>query len=249
MTCCSAARRVVGAVILDAGGVILHPDLDWIARQAEEQGLHLTRRDLFLAYYRTVHGLDLNPDLARRGLAFTDLDARCWFFVQLLGHAGAAEEQASTAGPLIARLAADTYPRESDIYHWAMPGLRDRLEGLRRAGFVLGAASNNDDALEAQLTSVGVRDLFDALKDSGREGVSKPDPELLWRAARELGIPPEHCVYVGDVDRVDGAAARAARMAFALLDPLDQPRPTRPLCIPDLDSLHLHFAAARDGVY
>ena len=38
------------------------------------------------------------------------------------------------------------------------------------------------------------------------------DADLL-RTAREMGVPPAHCLYVGDVDRVDGAAARAAGMS------------------------------------
>jgi putative hydrolase of the HAD superfamily len=124
-----------------------------------------------------------------------------------------------------------------------MPGIEAKLRRIKGAGFILGCASNNDDALEAQLTSVGVCHLFSTLKDSGREGVAKPDPELLLRAARDLQVPPELCVYIGDVDRVDGQAARAAGMAFALLDPLCQKRPQNPLCIRDLDQIHDHFAA------
>lgn len=241
---CAVARRQVRAVILDAGGVILHPDLDWIARQGRGVGLDSppSTRALVEAYYRTMYALDLDPDFAsHEGLAFTSLEIRVWFFSRLLQHAGVTGGQLQAAALAIAELALERFPRESDIYHWCLPGTRQRLERLRDAGFVLGSASNNDDALEAQLRSVGVLDLFSALKDSGREGVAKPDPELLLRAAREMGVPPARCLYVGDVDRVDGAAARAAGMAFALLDPLDQPRPSKPLCIPGLDAILEHF--------
>lgn len=241
-TGCTTARRQIRAVILDAGGVILHPNLDWIVDNAAVLGLRVGRQALFEGYYRTIHQLDLDPAMDRRGPAFTSLEVRTWFFSRMLSHAGAGDEQAATVGPLIARRAAATFPRESDIYHWAMPGIRVKLEALAAAGFLLGSASNNDDALTAQLTSVGVIDLFSALKDSGVEGVAKPDPELLLRAARALQVPPAHCLYVGDVDRVDGEAARAAKMAFALLDPLDQPRPTHPHCIRDLAEIVQHYA-------
>jgi len=200
----------------------------------------VTRPQLFQAYYRTIHELDLTPTMSPNGPAFTGLEIRVWFFQRLLHHAGV--QPTDAMGTQLAQRAMQRFPRESDIYHWAMPDTRQRLQRLCDAGFLLGSASNNDDALEAQLEHVGVRDLFRSLKDSGREGVAKPDPELLLRAARELGASPEHCVFVGDVDRVDGQAARAAGMAFALLDPLDQPRPTRPLCIPTLDALLDHFA-------
>ena len=244
MQACSKAKRLIAAVILDAGGVILHPNLDWIAAQASDlargDGWTPGRDDLLRAYYRTIYEMDLDGEMDRRGPAFTGLEIRVWFFSRMLGHAGLTD--ADAVGSELARRALERFPRESDIYHWAIPGTRERLVRLRDAGFLLGSASNNDDALEAQLRSVGVRDLFGALKDSGREGVAKPDPELLLRAARELSIPPAHCLYVGDVDRVDGAAARAAGMAFALLDPLDQPRATRPLCIPGLDAILDHFS-------
>jgi len=282
---CIKGKRQVRAVILDAGGVILYPNLDWIASQTAELaaracrssrpwrgapgygsgtpsrpcrgapgygsgardeaaqfGAHVTRQDLFTGYYRTIHDLDLTPTMAPNGPAFTDLDMRVWFFTRLLGHAGLADQRCNDLGRTVAERALQAFPRESDIYHWAMPGTAERLQRLRDAGFLLGCASNNDDALEAQLTSIGVRQLFGSLKDSGREGVAKPDPELLLRAARELDVAPPHCLYVGDVDRVDGQAARAAGMAFALLDPLDQPRPTRPLCLPALDAILEHFA-------
>jgi len=228
-------RQPIRAVICDAGGVLLFPDLDWLCARFAEHGLEaLTRDQLHLAYYGTICLLDLDASMAKHGAAFTNLDNRVWFFTRMLEQAGVPAKRAREPGLAVARLAAEQFPRESDIYHWTMPGLRGKLEAIKEAGFLLGSASNNDDALFAQLTSVGLVDLFDTLKDSGAEGVSKPDPELLWRAARELGVPAEQCLYVGDVDRVDGRAARAAGMAFALLDPLNQPRATASLIIPDL---------------
>lgn len=40
---------------------------------------------------------------------------------------------------------------------------------------------------------------------------AKPHPEPLFEAARQLGVPPERCIYVGDDER-DMAAGRAAGM-------------------------------------
>jgi HAD superfamily hydrolase (TIGR01509 family) len=39
----------------------------------------------------------------------------------------------------------------------------------------------------------------------------KPDPEALLLASQKLGIPPEHCIYIGD-DANDVRAAQAAGM-------------------------------------
>lgn len=227
---------------MDAGGVLLFPNFDWLLARFGEHGLDgLTREQLHLSYYRTICLLDLDSSMAKRGAAFVDVESRLWFFEQLLLQAGVSADVSRAPALAVAELAAERFPRESDIYHWTMPGLRAKLQAIIDAGFLLGSASNNDDALTAQLTSVGVVDLFGALMDSGAEGVAKPDPELLWRAARQLGVQASQCLYVGDVDRVDGAAARAAGMAFALLDPLNQPRATCPLIIPDLVAVMEHF--------
>ena len=40
---------------------------------------------------------------------------------------------------------------------------------------------------------------------------AKPHPEPLHEAARRLGVPSEHCIYVGDDER-DIVAGRAAGM-------------------------------------
>jgi HAD superfamily hydrolase (TIGR01509 family) len=234
-------------VILDAGGVIVFPNLDWLCARATDQGLAVTREDLFASYYRTIRDVDFAELPPGGSPAFTDLVKRTWFFTHMLGHAGLPAESARRVGRILAEEALATFPRESDIYHWAMPGVRGSLERLRQAGFLLGMASNNDGALEDQLRSVGVHDLFAARMDSGIEGVSKPSPELLLRAARALGVAPALCLFVGDVDRVDGEAARAAGTAFALLDPLGQPRLSSPLILPDLDAVHHHFVAPRDA--
>jgi HAD superfamily hydrolase (TIGR01509 family) len=238
-----SSRRVVRAILLDAGGIILHPNLDWIAGQvASSRGVTLSRQQLFEGYYRTILEVDLRRGpVTPQGAPLYSYTIRCWFFGRLLAHAGLPEATVEEAGAELARAAQQTFPRESDIYHWAMPGTRERLLQLSRRGFLLGVASNNDGALEAQLGAVGVRDLFGVALDSGVEGVSKPDPELLLRAARALDVPPALCLFCGDVDRVDGAAARAAGMAFALLDPLHQPRPAGPFTVSDLPSLLEHF--------
>jgi FMN phosphatase YigB (HAD superfamily) len=235
-------KQQVRAVVLDAGGVILLPDLGWLASEATRYGLSLSLDRLVAAYYRAIFQLDQRAELARRGPSFKSVAARQWFIGHMLRFLEVPADLAEPAARAIAERAAEEFPRESDIWHFALPGTRQRLERLAGAGFLLGCASNNDGALEAQLTDVGVVDLLVTHKDSGIEGVSKPEPELLLRAARDLGVDPGECLYVGDVDRVDGVAARAAGMCFALLDPLRQPRPTSPLLLTDLDEVHRHFA-------
>src|SRR5690606_40516027 len=54
------------------------------------------------------------------------------------------------------------------------------------------------------------------LGESGGPSALKPAPDGYLKAALSLGVSPEHCLVIGDRDDADGAAARAAGMAFRL---------------------------------
>jgi epoxide hydrolase-like predicted phosphatase len=45
----------------------------------------------------------------------------------------------------------------------------------------------------------GWDELFDAVVISGEVGMRKPEPEIFLRAAEELGLPPDECVFVDDL--------------------------------------------------
>lgn len=236
--------RPVRAIIFDAGGVLIHPNLDWFSARLAELEIERTAGELHLDYYRMIARVDRTPDLDRRGIALINVETRTWMLRYLLADALPPAEIERVA-PLIAELSVEQYPGEGALWYWAMPGRRAQLEALRAAGYRLAVASNNDGSLEGQLETTGLSDLFEARLDSGVEGVSKPDPELLLRAAQALGVPAEDCLYVGDIDRVDGVAARGAGMAFALLDPLGQPRGTEPTIIGSFAEIPAIFPPAR----
>jgi HAD superfamily hydrolase (TIGR01549 family) len=75
----------------------------------------------------------------------------------------------------------------------------------------------SDYPASRKLSALGVRDLFEVVVASGESGGPrrlKPHPDGYQRAARALGVAPERCQVVGDREDADGAAARAAGMAF-----------------------------------
>lgn len=68
----------------------------------------------------------------------------------------------------------------------------------RRRGLKTGLLSNswgNRDSYEFEHFDT----LFDAVVISGEVGLRKPDPEIYALAARDLGVPPEQCVFVDDI--------------------------------------------------
>ena len=79
------------------------------------------------------------------------------------------------------------------------------------------AALVSDYPAGRKLAALGVADLFDAVVASGEPGGPpqlKPDPAGYLLAAARLGVAPGACLVIGDREDADGAAARAAGMAF-----------------------------------
>lgn len=75
----------------------------------------------------------------------------------------------------------------------------------------------SDYPARQKLRALEAESLFDVVIASGEpDGPTrlKPDPEGYLRAAERLGVAPEQCLVIGDRDDADGAAARAAKMAF-----------------------------------
>lgn len=82
------------------------------------------------------------------------------------------------------------------------------------------AALVSDYPAERKVTALGARDLFDVIVANGEQHGPrrlKPDPEGYLRAAELLQVAPSRCLVIGDRDDADGAAARAAQMAFRLV--------------------------------
>ena len=72
----------------------------------------------------------------------------------------------------------------------------------------LGILTNNHDRFEEYLQRVGVADLFDAVINTHRIGVAKPQPLAYRHAVSRLGVEPANCLFVDDLEtNVRGGAA------------------------------------------
>jgi|WetSurMetagenome_2_1015567.scaffolds.fasta_scaffold21630_1 putative hydrolase of the HAD superfamily len=92
------------------------------------------------------------------------------------------------------------------------PETREVLLELFRRGYRLGLVSNTPSSVESPriLQELGVAGCFDAVVLSCQVGIRKPNPLILEMSARRMGVPPEHCAYIGDQPGRDVAAARGA---------------------------------------
>ncbi|MER7012459.1 HAD-IA family hydrolase [Saccharopolyspora sp. NPDC000359] len=75
--------------------------------------------------------------------------------------------------------------------------------------------SNATSRLETDLAELGVLDLFDAVVNSSRVGVAKPDPRIYRIAADRAGTELDRCLFVDDTE-ANVEAARALGMTGVL---------------------------------
>ena len=122
---------------------------------------------------------------------------------------------------------------------------RDMVElirGVRRAGVPVAVLTNGTDTIDAELSSVGLTDAFDAVFCSWHLGQAKPDPEVFDRVCAVLEVDAGRVVFVDDSQaNVEGARqagliahtftgvpafrATLADLGLPLTDPPDPPQP------------------------
>ena len=88
-------------------------------------------------------------------------------------------------------------------------GMYAVLRGIRRAGFQTALLSNSWGRWSYPREQFA--ELFDAVVISGDTGMRKPEERIFRHAAALLGLAPEQCVFIDDIDR-NIAAAQAIGM-------------------------------------
>ena len=88
------------------------------------------------------------------------------------------------------------------------------LRGLRERGYRLAILTNNVREWEARWRAMlPVDELFDVVVDSGFVGLRKPDPAIYRLTCERLGVEPEACLFVDDIDANCSAAAELGMTA------------------------------------
>lgn len=109
--------------------------------------------------------------------------------------------------------AADLDYRQFIPYMQPEPGLCKSLADLSRK-IPLAVATNRGDSMGEILEHFGLSSYFQVVVTSRDVDRPKPYPDMLLLAARQLGIPTEKLMFVGDSE-LDREAARSAGIRFA----------------------------------
>jgi putative hydrolase of the HAD superfamily len=90
------------------------------------------------------------------------------------------------------------YLQEYPTIFAPLPGSLELIHDL--AGqCLIGVISNSyPDVQYGKIKTLGLTGLLSCIVLSEEIGVRKPDPGIFKHAAQGLGIPPSHCLYVGD---------------------------------------------------
>lgn len=83
--------------------------------------------------------------------------------------------------------------------------------------------SNATTRLETDLAALGLADAFDAVVNSSRAGVAKPDHRVFEAAAQAVGVPLRRCLFIDDTPG-HVAAARTAGLTAIHYRHVDQLR-------------------------
>ena len=91
-------------------------------------------------------------------------------------------------------------------------GMDQVLDALDRAGIPWGIVSNKLERYVRTIAGyLSIASRSKSLIGGDTTGFAKPHPQPLYLGAKQLGMTPESCVYIGD-DRRDIEAAKAAGM-------------------------------------
>lgn len=154
----------------------------------------------------------LRDDFARHGLDLSLTDCERLFVGKTT------ELEAEIARDMGAKLPGDwvdTYEkRVNEHLKQGVPlvrGVLDVLNQLTSLGIAHCIVSNgSEDKMQITLTPNGLWDRFQgAIFSAYTHGVAKPDPELLFIAARQFGVDPANCLMVDDSATGCQAAANA----------------------------------------
>uniref|UniRef100_UPI0026033828 HAD family hydrolase n=1 Tax=uncultured Anaerovibrio sp. TaxID=361586 RepID=UPI0026033828 len=106
-----------------------------------------------------------------------------------------------------------------------MPGVRELLERLKAAGYVIGLGSSSTmEMIQLVLGRFGLRDYFRVLVSGDELPRSKPDPLIFLTVAEKLGVKPENCTVIEDAYAGVTAAKAAGMRCIGYYNPNSGPQ-------------------------
>jgi putative hydrolase of the HAD superfamily len=121
--------------------------------------------------------------------------------------------------PISDEIFPELYDRFAGASAWRIfEDVEPTLNALRKRGLKLGVISNWDDRLRPLLHALGLADQFEVIVISCEVGASKPERLIFEAAVKQLGVPAQAILHVGDNFEMDVAGANAAGLRGVQVD-------------------------------
>ena len=187
---------MAAVVTFDAGQTLVDLDLDFLARRLAERGVQVSVEDLERA---APAGWLRYDELTAAG------HGHPWraLMSTLLAGAGVAD------APALAQWLWDEQPR-ANLWRKPIAPMVALAKELKERGVTVAVLSNSEGGLADLFGEIGLLPLFDAIVDSGKVGVEKPDPRIFAHALAKVGGDPSHAVHIGDSWSADVVGALGA---------------------------------------
>lgn len=192
---------VTPVVTFDAGMTLIELDLDFLARRLASRGIEVAPAALRAAAPGAWARYDAAVDAG-------GAHGRLWhaLLTDLVTGAGADLAQVE---PVVDWLW-EQQPT-NNLFRAPIEDMVALARTLRAAGVRTAVVSNSEGRLAELLAEIGIADAFEAIIDSGRIGIEKPDPQIFAHAIAALALPPGTTgVHVGDSWAADVGGALAA---------------------------------------
>ena len=142
------------------------------------------------------------------------------------------------------RMSIDKYRHEVPL----KPGVLEFLKYCKENGIHTGiGTSNGSEIVDAVLTSLKVKEYFDAVVTACEVAHGKPEPDIYLEVAKRLGVQPENCLVFEDIPAGIMAGKAAGMPVIAMednfsADLMDEKRALADAVISDYSSLVFEYS-------
>lgn len=175
------------AVLFDLDGVLVKTEEAWF-RVVSQSGVRFRGgKAVTRKEFAPTFGQGTEQDIVVFGLSCTREELDAFYELEFLRHLGTV---------------------------WVNPDAQPLLEELKKRGVQTALVTNSVIKIARALVErAEVNTLLDVLATADRVKKSKPSPDLVELALKDLGVAPEDAWFVGD-SRYDRGASEAAKVKF-----------------------------------
>jgi putative hydrolase of the HAD superfamily len=215
---------VVKLVLLDAGGILLLPEVGGTLAALERFGFLSEVATIDRAHYVGMAAVD-EAVVERLDLTVGGLTKALWEESLREVYRSAKKRSLGLANDCPTAVEAELFEAP-----WTRvgPGAIELLQAVTDRQVPIGIVSNSDGTVEADLKSLrvcqvgtGAGACVTAVIDSAVVGVAKPDPAIFGFALRAAGVDPDQAIFVGDSVSLDVQGALRAGIRGIHFDPYD----------------------------